>query len=1151
MNVDIPFPVNEDITPYPNSVTMKHEFYTRIEMVHKYFSAVTTTRLQRLSILSTLFFCSSFALFGQSLPAFDIAKEDASARARNEAGFLQKQTASNTLTKSTNVIWFEKNDGQFPDKGILYGFNTAFGSMGVFSNKLRLVTKQETNHTTTGYQVVDITFPGSDNNWKVVPGEQSDVKGSYNTKAGTIVPGIYNEITLEAVYPGVDLRLYSGASGSLEFDWLVSRAADYDKIKMKFDGQNGITVEKNGNLLIDLFHDDMRISIPETYQVINGNKKQLIAQMKTMDDSKTICYRISGEMDMDAPLVIDPVMIWSTYMHNNTKTFDEYLYTVAANENNEVYACGLTNEAMSSTYLSGVAPGFSSEYVFANNSSGKPQSVILYQLNATGTAIIAWTYTGITANVPVAMGIFPDNRILVVYQRDTVQIFSADLTTRYYSDVIDAATVASNMSSYQSLAILNNDEFYLGGIAQKALPSSVVPVTAPDHTISGSEGVILRITNASTTPTAVWGTYVGGSVNENFTAIALNISKTKLAFAVHTESGGNNYPALVNPVDSVIANTELLVGAITLPDPTAFDVFSYLGGSNSEGTVSAQSAAALVCADDVYFYVAGNTSSSSLPGTAGAIQPTHGANNKLADQFVSRIPLNGNAGTGFVTTYNGGNDVDLVGGLVIDIRTNDVLIFGTSASDNFPVFNSYNPSPYYQASHGSFEFGSRDITYTIFKNDLSMRIYSTYIGGAHDDYLGSTGKLQGTGHFQYNNSNGLTYIGTTIHSDQTTLPGPWMSDIPGFDKSIPAATTGKDSHYIFAINPNASDYGDAPASYDDTIPAVSAVSLYDIRIGLTIDAEGKANNSALANGDDLQNYGSPDDEDGVLTAPSMYPFATSYTVNVSVFNNTSGPVQLCGWIDTDGNGVFDSYEYTSITVPVSASQQDVVLSFTGLPPFVPMSGLTFLRLRISDAVMTANDARGSFGKGEVEDYVVPQAVILPISLLQFTATPQNYNVQLKWTMGEQANLSRYEVEYSTDNRVFEKIGVRPLVGTGAYSLVHTTPADGANYYRIKMIASDGSYSYSPTRKINFIRTEGVMVYPNPARDIINVSFKDMANNPVTISLIAADGKVVLHENIPLAGAVESIDVSRFAKGYYYVKIETADGMVIKKVNISN
>jgi len=1065
----------------------------------------------------------------------------------------QQQASLNTLRQSTNVIWFEKNAGQFPDENIQYGFRTSFGIIGVFNNKLRMVVRQSEKSTTSGHQVVDISFPGSPGNWAIETGEKSNVEGTYNTGSGTsLVPAIYTEITLKEVYPGTDLRLYSGDNGSLEFDWLLNKAAAYKNIRMQFEGQNKLSVDKKGSLLIDLEQDDIKIVIPETYQLINGKKKLLPAKMQLGADKKTIGYAITGNINLQQPLVIDPVMSWSTYMHNNTKTFDEYLYAVAANDNDEIYACGLTNEPMSSAYLSGVTPGYSADYTHSLNGSGKKQTAILYRLNPSGTQITAWTYTGQTANVPVAMGIFPNNRVLVVYQNDTIQIFSPTLTTRHYNGVINAANVASRISSYQSVAIYDNNTFYLGGVAGNYLPRTVIPANAPDTSFSNGEGVILRVTNATGTPDISWGTYVGGTSRERFTAIALTPNKSKLVFGVHTEGTGSGYPSLVNAVDNTISGNELLVGVLNLPAPATFAVFSYLGGSANEGSASTISSAALVAADNNYFYVAGNTLSTSLPGISGAAQTAHGANSRFCDQFVSRIPLNGSAGAGFRTTFSGGNDVDLVGGLVIDSRTSDVLLFGTTVSSNFPVYSPNPISPYYQATHGSFEFGTRDITYTIFSNDLSIRRYSTYIGGNYDDYLGSTGKLEGTGHFQYSTVSGLTYIGTTIHSDQTSMPGQWMSSVPGFDKVIPAATRSKDSHYIFAINPNTSDYGDAPESYDATDPANSAVSASEIRIGLTVDPEQKPNPTTAANGDDILNNGSRDDEDGVVTPPSMYMFATSYSIPVSVYNSTGGNVWLCGWIDTDGNGVFNSYEYRRMIIPHSTTQQNVVLNFSGLPPFMPVSGRTYLRLRLSTENLTSNNARGTFGKGEVEDYLVPQAVILPVTLQRFTANLQNDKVLLSWLVGDERDMSRYEAEYSTDDRTFSSIGSRVADNNGTYNLLHITPQEGTNYYRIKMYGSDGSFTYTPTRKVQINNNRNITIHPNPAKDLININFNETSIlQAVTITVMAADGKVVAKKQLPMANRIESIDASQLSKGYYFVRIETASQTAIKTVQVTH
>lgn len=1084
------------------------------------------------------------------LLAFVLETEQSSAQLLpcNAAAAPQQINAAHTLKQSTNSIWFERNQGQFQDKNIRYGFRTPFGSMGVFDNKLRIVSKQDAQKK-KGYQVVDISFTGAQKSWQIEPGNRSEVKGAYNISNKTISPDIYNEIILKNVYEGIDLRLYSGDNGTLEFDWLVGRAADYNKIKMLFTGQNYLKTDKKGNLIIGLACNNIKISIPETYQLIEGNKKILHAAMFTMPDKKTVAYAVYGNFDKEVPLVIDPVMSWSTYMHNNSSTFDEYLYAVAANSADEIYACGLTNEAMSIAYLSNITPGYSASYTSAANSNGSQQTSILYKLNSQGTAVTAWTYTGLTSNVPVALGIFPNNNVLVLYQKDTIQVFSPDLSSRLYSDVISPA-VANNVFSYQSLAIVDDNIFYLGGVADNALPDSIIPPTAPDITLAGNEAVILRINISGSVPVAEWGTYVGGSARETFTAIALTPDKTKLAFAVHTEGSGNSYPALVNAVDSNIGGNELLVGNFVLPAPTSFNVFSYLGGSGNEGASSSSSSAALVTADNDYFYVAGNTSSTSFPGANGTAQTNHGLNSRFSDQFLSRIPINGSIDTGFATTYNGGNDVDLVGGLVRDSRTGRVLLFGTTMSSDFPVYSPNPYSPYYQSEHGSFTNGSRDITYTIFSNDLRQRVYSTYIGGAYDDYLGSTGKLEGTGHFQYSNSTGLTYIGTTIHSDETSLPEQWMSGIPGFDKSIPPATRSKDNHYIFAINPNTSDYGDAPSNYDGSDPANSAVAL-DLRLGYITDAEDKPNSSALANGDDIQNYGYGDDEDAIVSAPSLAAGATAYTVGVSVYNKTGRDMKLCGWIDTDGNGVFDAYEYTEEWVPSGSGQQNIVLKFLGLPAFTPVGGKTYLRIRISSIELFSSNATGTFGKGEVEDYIVPQAVILPIMLQQFTATLQNETALLQWQVTNEMNVQMYQAEHSIDNRTFITIGEKAASNSNSYNLVHFTPADGNNYYRIKTVSTGGTVSYSPSRKIYLARNRSVMVSPNPAHDFVQVSMKTLANKPVSISLLAADGKLLTKKTLAAAHETETIDVGRLARGYYFVKIETPEETIVKTIGVAH
>jgi hypothetical protein len=904
-----------------------------------------------------------------------------------------QQAMKNALRKSTDKIYFEQNAGQFHNPAVMYGFRTHFGSMGIYHDKLRLVSRQGgdekpgevESEDKTEVQIVDITFPGATNKWTVEPGTKSPTLGSYFENGKGMHPDLFNEITLKNVYPGVDLRLYSGDNGSVEFDWLVSRAADYEKIKINFNGQDALKIGDDGNLVIKLHDFDMSMVIPETYQVIDGNKNILKARMQKTDD-KTVAYKIDGKLNPNQPLVIDPVMIWSSFMWNASNTFDEYLYAVASNPAGETYCAGAADQLLSTAYMSNVAPGFDGTYNGTSTgagTSGTTSECVIYKFNTAGTAILAWTYTGVVVTVnngqtnplpqvPTDLDIFPNGRVLVSYSQDLIQIYSNTLAAQFYSGSVNSSGTKPANANYQSVCIVDDATFYISGITTTAYPT-IVPANAPDPTFAGTqEGLIMRITNVNASPVAPlasWGTYVGGDNSEGFASIALSNDHTKLAFAVHTILGAG-YPATTaNAVDvtpGAAGSTELLVGVIPVSatPQTAFSLFSYLGGSGDEGRIGdvPQSDKAVVCADNNYFYVGGNTYSTDIPGRATGVQT---ALKGGIDEFISRIPWNGTSGTGFASTYNGGSKVDLVGGIAVDFRSGDVLLFGTTSSNaDFPVLQTTPASPYYQNTFGG---GTYDISYGSFSNDLSVRTYGTFIGGSNNDYLGSTGVLRGSGHLFYNLTTGLINIGTTVHSNQTTIPVQWVTNIPGFSKT--GGSSNNDNHFIFQWDPNTFDYGDAPSSYEVGNSAHSALSV-KLRMGLTIDAESAPLSSATANGDDLNNSGSANDEDGVAAVPVAITGATTYSVVVSVYNNTGSPVKLGGWLDANNNRLFDNTEYATLTVPSSASQQTVTLNFTGLVPIVYGTGNTFLRLRLTDGTLTALSATGEIQAGEVEDYQV-------------------------------------------------------------------------------------------------------------------------------------------------------------------------------------
>jgi hypothetical protein len=176
----------------------------------------------------------------------------------------------------------------------------------------------------------------------------------------------------------------------------------------------------------------------------------------------------------------------------------------------------------------------------------------------------------------------------------------------------------------------------------------------------------------------------------------------------------------------------------------------------------------------------------------------------------------------------------------------------------------------------------------------------------------------------------------------------------------------------------------------------------------------------------------------------------------------------------------------------------------------------------------------------------PFSALLPVPLYSFTAAPQGSNVLLSWQVGTELNLQGYDVEFSTNGRNWNNIGNVAAAGRSGYQFVHTAPVSGFNYYRIKSVDKDGKFEYSEIRRVNFGRAGAISIYPNPAKNDVNITVTgSFVNKAATISIIAMDGKLLQQKRINAMSQTETINVSALSSGKYMVRIVT-DAEVINR-----
>lgn len=183
----------------------------------------------------------------------------------------------------------------------------------------------------------------------------------------------------------------------------------------------------------------------------------------------------------------------------------------------------------------------------------------------------------------------------------------------------------------------------------------------------------------------------------------------------------------------------------------------------------------------------------------------------------------------------------------------------------------------------------------------------------------------------------------------------------------------------------------------------------------------------------------------------------------------------------------------------------------------------------------------SFGNNRFS-LILRQNPALGLRLIDFTATKVTTGAQTAWQVQNEANFTLFTVQRSTDNgKTWDNISVLKSSGLGTYNYVDPNPANGLNKYRLQLtdVNSDISLSkelplmYSNTN--NNVSNNQVMVYPNPARENINVSIKQV-NSSLNYNIQLTNSSGMLLKNVNITQLYWQNNVSSLVPGTYVIKV---------------
>ena len=143
----------------------------------------------------------------------------------------------------------------------------------------------------------------------------------------------FGSVVQKDLYAGIDIRYYSSGN-KMKYDLTVRPGADPSRIVMQYDGVDKLSI-KNGHLVITTSVGDTKELPPYAFQIIGGIKKEVECRYEIK--GKTVQFKVKS-YDRTAPLVIDPILVFSTYTGSRTSNWG---FTAAPGPDGSLYAGGI------------------------------------------------------------------------------------------------------------------------------------------------------------------------------------------------------------------------------------------------------------------------------------------------------------------------------------------------------------------------------------------------------------------------------------------------------------------------------------------------------------------------------------------------------------------------------------------------------------------------------------------------------------------------------------------------------------------------------------------------------------------------------------------------------------------------------------------
>jgi uncharacterized protein (TIGR03437 family) len=593
-------------------------------------------------------------------------------------------------------VYFEPNAGQ-AETGVQYLGRVRGGTLSLRNDRAVLALRG----VRVSWQGVGTSGCGALEPVEPLPGKSNYYIGADASRWITGIPQ-FGGVRCRGLYPGIDV-VYKDGERRLEYDFVIAPYANPARIALEFDGADSMSIDSRGDLVLKAGTSEIRHLRPVIYQESGGVRTSVPGGF-VRKGKRRIAFRV-GAYDRSLPLIIDPVLAYSTFL--GSFPFDA--------------ATGVGVDSQGNTFVTGQVNGI--DFPSSNGNNGGAD-VFVVKLNSAGALRAAVHFGGAADDIPQGLALDPSGAVYIAGSTKSAN-FPVTTTTVVVQPVFGGGASDAFVTKLNPSDLTIVYSTFLGGASDDAAASIQVDSIGNAYVAGSTKSLNFPFVATSYQPVNLGRTALNGFVTKlNSTATQLIYStyligdKDSEVRSIAVDSGGQahvvgatqggQFPNATGAATAVCGQDGFYLKLSA--DGTQATSNTCLGGiykdeANAVAVDSSSSA-----------YVTGSTFSPDFPVTRDSLRRCGSS----TDAFITKF---NNAGTMQFSGCFGGTRDDVGTAIAVD-GLGTIYVTGTTNSTDFPVTADAVQSKL---------AGGVDIFLTRVNSNGTAALSSTYLGGTQDD----------------------------------------------------------------------------------------------------------------------------------------------------------------------------------------------------------------------------------------------------------------------------------------------------------------------------------------------------------------------------------------------------------------------------------